>query len=470
MRKNKITEKSTKLRYNTLTALVYIVSVVLILQLFNLQIVHGAEYRETSNTRLTRETTIEAARGSIKDRTGVELVTTETSFSLEIYSTKADDATLNAAIATMIDILEENGDTYKDNLPITVEPFEFTYTSEEAQKNWKNSYDIDENYTAEEAFYYLKEEYGIEEDDVQEARKIMAVRYEITRNGYSTTKAVTLATNISRESAVTIREQNSSLAGMNVVTEPTVSYTSGTLASHILGYVASISEEEYEANKDTYDSDDIIGKTGIQYVLEEYLKGTDGTKQIDMTVDGSITSEYITEEAVAGSDVVLTIDANLQAVAEEALKQNIEDIASGVYGKGNDEVTSGAVVVMDVDTGEILALASYPDYEPGLFVNGIDQETYNSYTEGNNLYNRAISGTYAPGSTFKMVTALAGLESGEITSTEKINDTGVYSRGNNPVCWYYTSYHKGHGYLNVKQAIKYSCNYFFYEVGYRVRN
>lgn len=460
-------DKKIKLRYNLLTIIIYIVGIILLIQLFNLQIIHGAEYRETSNTRLTRESVLRAARGSIKDRTGVEFVTNEMGFGLEIYQTKADDKTLNNAIKTMTKILEDNKDKFIDNLPIKVNPFSFTYSSEESQKEWKKSYNIDENFTAEQCYNYFKEKYKVEEDDVEEARKIIAVRYEITRNGYSTTRSVKIASDISRESAVKIREQNSELSGMNIITEPIVKYTSGALASHVLGYVGAIDENEYSTRKDTYRNDDVIGKNGIQYVFEEYLKGTDGVRQIDMAVDGSITSEYISEEAVAGDDVILTIDAKLQEVAEKALEKNIKDIANGKYGKKTGS-KAGAVVAMNVKTGEILALASYPDYEPGLFVKGISQEKYDSYQEGNNMYNRAVSGMYAPGSTFKMAVALAGLETGKITPTTTINDTGVYPRGGNPVCWYYTSYRSGHGYLNVSQAIKHSCNYFFYELGYRV--
>ena len=460
-------DRKIKLRYNLLTIIIYIVGIILLIQLFNLQIIHGAEYRETSNTRLTRESVLRAARGSIKDRTGVEFVTNEMGFGLEIYQTKADDKTLNNAIKTMTKILEDNKDKFIDNLPIKVNPFSFTYSSEESQKEWKKSYNIDENFTAEQCFNYFKEKYKVEEDDVEEARKIIAVRYEITRNGYSTTRSVKIASDISRESAVKIREQNSELSGMNIITEPIVKYTSGALASHVLGYVGAIDEDEYSTRKDTYRNDDVIGKNGIQYVFEEYLKGTDGVRQIDMAVDGSITSEYISEEAVAGDDVILTIDAKLQEVAEKALEKNIKDIANGKYGKKTGS-KAGAVVAMNVKTGEILALASYPDYEPGLFVKGISQEKYDSYQEGNNMYNRAVSGMYAPGSTFKMAVALAGLETGKITPTTTINDTGVYPRGGNPVCWYYTSYRSGHGYLNVSQAIKHSCNYFFYELGYRV--
>lgn len=451
-----------RIRYNILTTIVYIVGIILLLQLFNLQIIHGSEYRETSNSRLTRETTIRAARGSIKDRTGIELVRAETGYSVEIYSTKASDSELNDSIKKLIEILESNKDEFIDNLPIEVDDFKFTIDEEE-QKTWKKNNEIDESFNAEQVFYALKEKYEISEEDNSIARKIMAVRYEITRNGYSNTKSVIIARDISNISAVQIREQNAKLAGMNVVTEPIVSYTSGNLASHVLGYVGAINEEEYESRKDTYRNDDIIGKSGIQRVFEQYLKGTDGVKQVDMTVDGTITSEYVSEEAISGSDVVLTIDANLQKVAEDALEQNIKDIAAGEYGKKYD-ANSGAVVVMNVNTGEILAMASYPDYNPEKF-----SEEFSSEDSENGKYmNRAISSVYPPGSIFKMVVASAALDTGEITTSTRINDNGIYPYGDRQACWYYRNYGVGHGYLNLTQAIKYSCNYFFYDLGYRM--
>ena len=459
---NKEKNRNDRIRYNILTTIVYIAGIILLIQLFNLQIIHGAEYRETSNSRLTRETVVKAARGSIKDRTGVELVRTDTGYSAEIYSTKVSDEELNLAIKKFIEILESNKDTYIDNLPIKVEPFEFTEEDEDYQKEWKRENNLDENYSAEQVFNALKEKYEISEEDVNTARKIMAIRYEISSKGYSSTRSVTIARDISNTSAVQIREQNAKLAGINVVTEPTVAYTSGNLASHILGYVGAISEEEYSTRKDTYRNDDVIGKDGVQKVFEEYLKGTDGIKQVDMTVDGAITSEYISEEAVAGSDVVLTIDANLQKVAEEALEKNIKDIANGKYGEGND-ADAGAVVVMNVNTGEILAMASYPDYNPERY-----SEEYDPNDETGKYYNRAIRSIYAPGSTFKMVVASAALDTGEITTKTRINDNGVYPYGDGQACWYYRSYGVGHGYLNLTQAIKYSCNYFFYDLGYRM--
>ncbi len=459
--------RRSNLRYNIITILVYIVGIVLIVQLFNLQIVNGKEYRETSNTRLSRETVVKAARGSIKDRTGNLLVTTKMGFNVDLYKTKIDTATLNKTILNTIRILESNKDKYINNLPIKVNPFEFENQDEETQKKWKKGNDINENATAEECFYSLKKEYKIEQEDISEAYKIMVVRYEIARNGYSSIRPVTIAKDVSRASAVKLGEQSIYFPGISATTEPLVSYPSGSLASHILGYVGNITQAELDGREDTYGINDVIGKVGIQYVFEEYLRGQNGIKQLDMSVDGNITDEYITKEAVAGSDVILTIDANLQATTEKALANNIKKIASGGFSK-TSEAKAGAAVVMNVKTGEILAMASYPDYEPELFVNGISQKKLDEYNKGDNIFNRAISGVYAPGSTFKMITAIAGLETGAITPTEKINDVGVYKKAHEPACWIWNSYGMTHGWLNVTDAIIHSCNYFFYEVGYRV--
>lgn len=457
------------LRFNVLTVLIYIVGIVLIARLFSLQIVHGAEYREQSNTRLTRESVVEASRGAILDKTGTTLVSSKMEFSLEMYKSKVDTEILNQSILNMIAVLEKYDVSYVDSFPINIDPFEFTI-SEQDLISWKKSYNLPEDITAEEAFYKFKDKYKIQNTNTQEIRKIMAIRYEVAKKGYSSTKAVTIAENIPREAVAEFSESSDKFAGINIVVQPVRQYTSGNLASHILGYAGKISSEEYEKRKNTYSSNDIIGKTGIEYVFEEYLKGKNGTKQIDMAVDGTTTAEYISDEAVAGSDVVLTIDANLQNIAEKALASNIQKIATGGFGKAYN-ANAGACVVMNVNTGEVLAMASYPDYNPEDFVGGISNEAWNNYMNNSAkpLVDKAIQNSYSPGSTFKMITAIAGLESGVINLNSKINDTGIYKKyGISMNCWYYTDYHRGHGYLNVSEAIEKSCNYFFYETGDRM--
>lgn len=457
-------------RFNILTVLTYLVGIVLIAQLFNLQIIHGAEYREQSNTRLSRESTIEAARGAILDRTGAELVSSDAEFSLEMYKTKVDTATLNQDILNMIGVLEKYGVSYVDSFPISINPYQFTISGDTLTK-WKEDNNFDENITAEEAFNKFKQKYEITNDDIEQVRKIISIRYELATNGYSSTKAVTIAENIPREAVAKFSESSEKFSGTNIVVKPVRKYTSGTLASHILGYAAQISSEEYETKKSTYSQNDIIGKSGIEYVFEEYLKGKNGVKQIDMDVEGTITGEYTAEEAIAGSDIVLTIDANLQKVAETSLENNINKIASGGFGERFD-AKAGACVVMDVNTGEVLAMASYPNYNPADFVGGISNEAWNSYinNEAKPLLNKAIQNSYSPGSTFKMITAIAGLESGVIDTTTKINDVGVYRKYSDyqPKCWYYSDYGRGHGWLDVSGAIEKSCNYFFYETSDRM--
>ena len=469
MAKKVINKNSINLRFNIATILTYFVGVILIVQLFNLQIVHGEEYREQSNTRLTRETSLEAARGKILDRTGSVLVTSETTFAIELYKSKVDTETLNNSMLAIVNTLTKYEKYKQDSFPIEVNPYRYSLEGE-VLANWQSNNGITIGKTAEQVFNEFKEKYEVTNTNVEDARKIIGLRYEIAQTGYSSTRPYRLADNISREAVAEFSERSNEFPGINIVVEPKRQYTSGTVASHILGYSGKITQTEYENNKERYDINDIIGKTGIEYVFEDYLKGKNGTKQIDMGVDGTASGEYVTEEAIAGSNIVLTIDANLQKIVENALAGNIQKIASGGFGKVYD-AQAGSAVVMNVKTGEILAMASYPDYDPSLFVDGISTADWNNYNNNPNhpLVNKAMQVSYPPGSTFKMVSAIAALESGVVTIDEKINDTGVYSLGNRTWnCWYYTDYHVGHGWQNAAGALKNSCNYYFYEVGNRM--
>ena len=451
-------------RYNILTLIMYIIGIVLLVQLFNLQIVHGEEYLQKSSSRLTRETAIQAARGDILDRNGNTLAGTINEYDVEIYKSKIDTETLNNTLLKVIQVLEENGDTYRDDFPVKINPVEFSIADEKLQ-NWLKNNNLDENISPEEVIQKYKEKYEISNNNLEDIRKIIVARYGIEKNGYTSMSAYIIAKNVSNKSVATIEEQSLEFPGIAIGTRPVRKYLRGSLSSHVIGYIAGINEEELKNNQG-YLMNDYIGKAGVEYVFEPYLRGVNGTKQTDMSIDGTTTGEYITQEAVQGHNLVLTIDANLQEATENALKNNIEKIKTGGFAEKRD-VESGAAVVIDVKTGEVLALASYPDFEPELFVDGISQEKWNEYTkEGGKsaLINRTIQSAYAPGSIFKMISAIAGLETGAITKTETINDIGVYPKGYNPKCWIYTRNGHGHGNLNVSGAIKNSCNYFFYEV------
>lgn len=453
------------IRYNILITMTYLVGIIIIIQLFNLQIVHGNEYLKQANLRLTRETTIKAARGNFLDRNGNIIAGSTFGYTLNLYKSKVEENTLNNTILRTIQILEKNGDTYVDKFPIDIEPYEYKLTNVE---DWLEQNDLKSDLIAEEAFNEFVKKYKLEKFPKQDARKIIAIRYGIEKQGYSSMNAYVISYSICEKSVAEFEEQSLNLPGIAIEFEPIRNYKYGSLASHILGYIGKIDEDEYKANPD-YGINDYIGKTGLEYVLEKYLKGQDGIKQTDMSIQGTTTAEYITEEAIGGSDVVLTIDAKIQQVAEKSLKENIEKIKNGGFGETHDSET-GIAVVLDVKTGEVIAMCSYPDFEPELFLKGISNEKWQEYTaEGKSaLINRCIQSAYAPGSIFKMVSAIAGLETGSITIDEKINDIGIYPKGHNPKCWIWTSYGRTHGYINVSGAIKHSCNYYFYELATRM--
>ena len=425
---NRISKKNINFRYNSMTIITYFLGILLIVQLFNLQILHGEKYRQESNTRLTRESVLEAARGEILDRSGNVLVNSNQKFKLELYKSKVDSNKLNETILNIIKVLEKYNINYTDSFPIKIDPFDYTIVDTNLS-NWKKNNGLEENTSAKDAFYVFKKKYKIENDNIEETRKIISIRYAITREGYSSTKALTIAKDIPREAVAEFSENSEEFPGINISVQPIRQYTQGNLASHILGYASKIGDAEYKQKKDVYDQNDIIGKTGIEALFEEYLRGKKGIKQIDMAVDGTITAEITEEEAIAGSDIVLTIDSKLQKITEQALKDNIEKIRTGGFGKVYD-AKGGSAVVMNVKTGEVLAMASYPDYNPQSFVNGISNEEWKNYSENNShpLLNKTMQSAYEPGSIYKMVTAIAGLESGNITLNERMNDTGIYSK------------------------------------------
>ena len=297
------------------------------------------------------------------------------------------------------------------------------------------------------------------------------VRYEAGIKGYSLFKSVTIAENISEKSWATIEEKKSSLCGIQTTSSVIRYYPEANLTSHITGYVSKINQEEYQKLKDEgYNYDSYIGKTGIEYAFEKYLKGKNGVKKVEVDTYGNISSEYVTEEDVQGHNITLTIDYRLQKVAETSLLNVMNEIKAGSsrFIK-HEDAQSGAVVALDVNTGEVLALVSYPTYDPNEFVMGIKISKWNEYNNSitKPMYNRAVAGLYSPGSTYKMAVALSGLKAGTITPEEYIEDTGIYQYGYNPKCWIYDKYGLNHGLINVSTAIQVSCNCFFYEVGRR---
>lgn len=418
---------------------------------------------------MMRSTASEAPRGTIYDRNGIVLATSKIGYDVVLYKTDITTQELNSILLKVSNIIEKNKDKIISNLPMSVKGFAFP--SENAKKSFLELYGFEDNITFNEAIGKLCQKYSIENNlTLAEKLKILNLRYEIARNGYSLFYYVTIARNVSYETMAYIEEVKSELGGIVVLSTPKRLYNYGESLAHVLGYVSNIDSEEYKTLKDKgYSQNSIIGKTGLEAFLEEYLKGENGIIRTEVDSKGKATYEYAYKEAIGGKDVTLTLDYRLQKIAEESLKNNIKRLQTEKGSKYTD-ANAGAVVITSVKTGEVLALTSFPSFDPNLFISGI---SYNDWNKLNNdvripMFNRATQGTYSPGSTFKMISAIAGLETGKITATELIQDTGVYPYSYNPVCWIYTDYHRTHGYINVAEAIKVSCNCYFYEVGRRV--
>ena len=454
--------------------IVGLISVVFIVQLFNLQILNGKEYREQSEKRMLRTETVVASRGEITDRNGIVLASSKLSFDVDLYRVRVTTQEQNEALAKLINILVSNGDEIYSSFPINEELNDFSFENEDAEKKWKEEMEIDENFSFEQTISYYIDKYDLSEysHDRNTQIRMIQIKYEGNLNGYSLFNSVTVAKDISQESVAQIEEKKSELYGVNVVSVPKRYYPNGTLAAHIIGYVSKISDTEYSEKKEEgYTINSIIGKTGIEQAFEKYLKGKDGVVKAETDSQGNVSSESTTEEAVAGNSIALTIDYRLQKTAEESIENVIKKLQDGtLVGKKVPESSAGSVVVLDIETGETLAMASFPSYNINDMVSGMSASELNKLFNDplNPMYNRAISGTYAPGSTYKMLVGIAGLKANTITLDEKIFDPGIYPYGHKPKCWIYTQYHRTHGYVNLEGAIKGSCNCYFYEVGRRI--
>lgn len=457
-------------RFNILMIIVCIVGIVFVCQLFNLQIVNGASYRQQSENRLVREIKVTAPRGEIYDRYGKLLVTSITGYNVNLYYTKIPKTKLNEVLLKLANILEKNNDTYTNNFPIDFEMMTFN-KSEEGAKNWKVSNKMSGDASVDEVIEFYKKKYEIQYDDVNDVKKVIALRYEIASKGYSSFKSVVLAKEISQESMLEIEERGNELSGIVVTTYPIRKYLTQNVASHIIGYIGRIGSTEYKNKKDQgYSQNDMIGKSGIEATFENFLRGKDGKMRLEMDSEGRVTDKEETIESEMGNSVILTIDFDLQKKAEEVLEKYIKKIQSGGFSDKCEDAKAGALVVLDTKTSEVLTLASYPEYNPDEFTDGISASEYKKYFENEDMpmFNRAIQGTYSPGSTFKMVTTIAAIESGTIGIHEQILTKGVYDKGHKPACWIWKGYRTNHGLVDAEKALKVSCNYYFYDVSYRM--
>ena len=466
--------QALKSRYTIIFAIIAIMIIAIFSRLFKLQIVMGDYYSVQSENRLIRSQPIKAPRGEILDRYGRPLITNRQGFNIVFRKEYIQDEALDRLILDAVNVMESYDETYIETFPITKEePFAFYFpdVKEEALEEHILRFKANRKIDAADAngvMQFYKELYKIADGFTNdELRKIIGVRYEMAARLFNRSTPYTFATDVGMECITYIKEQSGKFLGVTISVEPIREYTNGTLAAHILGRVGVIYENEYEVlKKKNYSITDVVGKDGIEKSLEDYLRGKDGVSSIEQNIEGKMSKVIESQPPIPGNYAVLTIDAHLQRVLEDSLARVIVDLQKRPASKG---ATAGSGVVIDVNTGEILAMASYPDFDPARF-----NELWGSLSEnpGNPMWNRAISGQYAPGSTFKVLSAIAALESGAASVDEKIYCEGIYkfyaSSNYSPQCWIHRQGGGVHGNQNVMQALENSCNYYFYEVGRRM--
>ena len=453
---------------------VIVISVVFIATLFNLQIVNGENYREQSEKRMLRTKNITAPRGEIYDRNGVILATNKLSYDVELYKVRVSTKEQNDGILRLVEILNENSDKVYSTFPVNDDLNGFNFENTEEEQKWKKEMKLDSTLTFDQVIDKYIEKYELQDysDNRLNQIKMIEIKYEANLNGYSLFNSATIAKDISQKSVAKIGEEKYKIYGISIVSVPKRYYPNGNLLSHTIGYVSKISSTEYEKKKEQgYNVNSVIGKAGIEQSFEKYLRGKDGVIKEETDTLGNVSSQTETTEAKSGDNVTLTIDYRLQKVAEESLLNTINGLQNGtLVGKKFSDANAGAVVVLDVDSGEVLASASYPTYDINSLIGGISIKDWNAL-QNNSLHpmvNRVVSGIYSPGSTFKMLVGMAGLMNGKITVDEKYYDPGIYPYGYHPKCWLYTDRHMTHGWINIEGAIKGSCNCYFYEVGRRI--
>jgi penicillin-binding protein 2 len=549
--------KNMKKREIFVLVLFSIVSIVYVLRLYNITVIHGAEYTEQSlNNRITRIETF-ATRGEIRDRNNRLIAGNETSFNIKFLNKNMINLDVNALAIKIITILEENGEKHLE-FPIRITDDGYEYISTIEKYNWLERNNFDKNATARDVLNTVRDEYLISDDltdeeaynmlslqgvylpirpntmeftyvrnkeqfldmysidydtsaeeafeiirnksyfDIaeeyndDEAYKILALKHALAEKGYQKYDPVIIAENVSQKTASIITELNMDLPGISVEVKPIRNYPNDDVASHILGYMGHISSQ-YEINKyvkeENYNKNQLIGKTGIEGEYELKLTGENGYKYIEVNALGhyvkDVEDDYDSIEnkkSVSGEDLQLSIDIELQEKLENHLRTAFKGITTGTafeskwgdypYTDQYEGAELGGAVVVDVNTGEVLALASVPTYDLNLFANGISNKDWNSLSPVNKnnplaprpLYNNATMTSVQPGSVYKMVTAYAALEAG-LDPTQKLYADGYITvGGNNYGCWYWNSYHAKHGLTDLYKAIEVSCNYYFFNV------
>lgn len=475
--------KTVHKRLIVFTVVILFVFSLFMVDLFRIQIVHAEDYSTQRVALSATDTTIVAARGEILDCNGTPLVTNKQVNSIvfngSYFPSVKEQKQRNEIIISLINLVEKYGTQWNDNIPLYIDAggniqFKADSESDIALLKSKSILYLNDYATAQNCFDELKTKFELQDYSDADALKIASVCYSLKKEVFSVTNPYTFANDVSVELASAIKENSSFYAGVEISVTTSREYLDGTIAPHIIGVTGPLNSEEYEslsqkykdesANESltteqktklklrAYSMDDSIGKFGIESAMESYLRGTNGIETTVKDSDGNNTTD-ITTEPVQGDTVILTIDSNFQ--------KSVQDSLANFVAKYKDKVSIpavGSAVVMNVNTGEILACATYPSYDLSTYY-----ENYQSLStdKSSPLWNRALLSTYEPGSTFKLAIALAGLEEGVITENTHITCNHYYTFFKDTI---FKCLHS-HGSITVAEALNQSCNIFFYETG-----
>lgn len=426
--------------------------------LYGIQIKNHDYYVAQSSAVKTYTVSIEAARGEILDRNGNMLVTNRKGNAIILdaayFPSSNDNKARNEIVLRLIKLFKKNKEEYVHNLPLKLVNGKARFFTKKDDEKYesaiktmksKDMFNLQSYATAQNCFDAMVEKYGLEEYDTKTALEIGNIRYELTRLLFSVSNPVKIADDVSDKTVAQIKENTKDFLGADVQVIAYRSYADSSMAAHLIGTVRKINAEEYAVLKDEgYGINDEIGESGIESACESDLRGIPGEKTITIDAQGNVTEE-ITKEPIQGDTIVLTIDKDMQKLAEQKLAKIC---------KKTSYAATGGVVVEDIHTGEILAAANYPTFDI--------LDYYDNYSELANdskkpLYNRFAMSAFAPGSTFKPLMSIAALEEGKITANSKFTCSAAYSiAGHTFKCT------DSHGTINVKQALQHSCNVFYY--------
>ena len=476
--------KSVVRRLSAMIVVVVLAMSVFVLRLVQYQLVQGEELLEKADAVTNYDFRITAARGDIVDRYGRSLASNVSGYNLVLNKLMLT-GDLNEMLMELIEILAESGDTWNDGMPISVDNTNgYTFSdagdsrTEKQLASLKEYAGLQQYATADQVMEALVKKYELEEYPALWQRRLAGVRYQMNIEGFSDVSNFILAKDVSQRTVAVVRERGLTNQGADITENSYRIYEDTTLAPHLLGSVGSIFAEDWKVTDENgnvsyplkekgYKMNDIIGRSGLEKAGELHLRGQDGIKEVGRDKNGVIVSSEVIKAPNPGEMMVLSMNKDFQKTCNEALERLVKNLQqNGAPGKGR-EATAASVVVIDVKTGGILASSTYPSYD--------SSHPYEEYSDDPNLpmLNRPLQGLYEPGSTFKPTVALAGMVNGLITP----EDRPVYCGGRfMPYNFYVTSNgpkcegigHTGGASLNLYEALQYSCNTYFYDLGRRL--